>query len=58
MKKTFFYCLYDSWGQRNGHYKSIELHDNEIEVWSDGSLYWNDRFLYKDEMECIRACQD
>lgn len=56
MKKTYFYCKYDSYGQRSGYYDQIELSASEIET-INGCMYWKGNFLYSSFSECLWACQ-
>lgn len=57
-KKTYYYCRYDSYGQRSGWFNTVELHESSIEISSDGSKYWEGHFLYEDFKRCLEACQD
>ena len=57
-KRIYYFCQYDSYGQRNGFYNMVELRESSIEISSDGSKYWEGHFLYEDLKQCLAACQD
>jgi hypothetical protein len=57
MKKTYYYCNRDSYGQRTGSYTKIELSDDQITM--DGTYkYYGQHLLYEYEIECLYACQN
>jgi hypothetical protein len=56
-KKTYFVSNVDSYGQRTGTYRSIELSEDEIRTNCHGWKMHNDIFLYESELEILTACQ-
>jgi hypothetical protein len=56
---TYFICNVDSYGQRTGTYTTIQLSESDIKIDNYGNKLTNEgRFLYDNEIEVIRACQD
>jgi hypothetical protein len=57
MKKTYYYCNRDSYGQRTGSFTKIELNDDQIIT--DGNYkYYGQHLLYENLSECWDACQN
>jgi hypothetical protein len=57
MRKTYYYCNRDSYGQRTGSYTKIELSDDQITM--DGTYkYYKQHLLYENLSECWDACQN
>jgi len=52
----YFYCKYDSYGQRTGLYESIELTQDQVYTDRHGNLHHNGHFLYTNESDVIIAC--
>jgi hypothetical protein len=57
MRKTYYYCNRDAYGQRSGSYTKIELSDDQITM--DGTYkYYKQHLLYENLSECWDACQN
>jgi hypothetical protein len=56
--RTYFYCIEDSYRQRTGHYRSIQLNESDIELDRFGFKTYNGYFLFEDEYQVQLACQD
>ncbi len=56
---NYFICNVDDYGQRTGTYTTAQLSEGDIKIDSYGNkLTLEGRFLYDNEIEVIRACQD
>ncbi len=51
----YYYCKYDSYGQRTGEYGVLFLRNDQL-TFDNGNIYRDRIFLYKSEAEVIRAC--
>ena len=54
--KTYFYCVEDSYGQRTGAYKIVQLKDIDIEIDRFGLKLYQGNYLFEDEYQCLLAC--
>lgn len=55
---TYFICNTDSYGQRTGTYRSIQISEADIETNHHGWKIYNGMFLYESEHQVMLACQD
>jgi len=58
MKKTYWICRTDGYGQRTGDYYKVELSADQIEIDRHGDKLYNGKFLYDDKGMCKRAAHD
>jgi hypothetical protein len=56
--KTYFYCVEDSYGQRTGIYREIQLNESDIELDRFGLKKYNGHFLFEDRIQVSLACLD
>jgi|LakMenEpi03Aug12_release.lakeMendotaPanAssembly.Ray.scaffolds.fasta_scaffold4609632_1 hypothetical protein len=54
--KTYFYCVEDSYGQRTGAYKIVQLKDSDIQTDRFGLKLYQGNYLFEDEYQCLLAC--
>lgn len=56
--KNYFIATTDSYGQRDGSYRSLELTEDQIEINQFGFKTYNGYFLYESFEQVLRAIQD
>jgi hypothetical protein len=57
-KKTYYIANTDSYGQRNGTYRSVDLSDDEVETNHMGWKTYKGHFLYESQLDVTYAVQD
>ncbi len=56
--KTYFITNTDSYGQRTGTFRSVELSDDQVEINRFGSKMYQGEFLYESYWDACRAALD